>query len=357
MLGGLASPLSNLRSYLDTWAQGQSPEYLTVHAQSMIDNILNVLATIPPQDIAVAKEAVAALRRSVAGYRALVDRETKALSGRVEELRATLDANAQASVSSLADLNSNIANAEQRLMKVETSSQDLLTKQQTAFSKAETDRSEAFNDLLTDKRKDLDDALAGMESEVRNTADGITAELEKQKGEAASAKGKIEEILGIVGEEALVAKYSNTADRDRRTADWWRYVTVLSISAAIIFAAWFAWTAKAATTNLTELVAKGLLTLSFGTLATYAARQSSEHRKAQREAEQMALQLAALKPYLQDIDDKPKRDVLLSEIAGKLFVGQRQIEIKDMKLKPSKEDPTVTAQLLAVVLELIKSKS
>lgn len=87
--------------------------------------------------------------------------------------------------------------------------------------------------------------------------------------------------------------------------------------------------------------------------AAYAARQSSEHRQAQRQAEQMALQLAALKPYLDDMRDEAKRDELLAVIAQKLF-GQAT-PVKTTITRKEKRDDTDTMALLAQAMTLIQT--
>lgn len=356
-LNSLVGPLTNIRSYLNTWVQEQRPEYLAQHIQNMLDNLLTTLATLPAQDLAVAREALESLKRSVSGYRLAVDNETNRLETKSKDLQDHFDSQIQAANKEVSDLNDELARAEDGIEKTKTTNQTLTATQQTAFSTAETSRSESFAKLLTDKQKELDAALEGLGEDARSQVGKLKSLIEKDRTAAGEARSEIDEILGIVGERALVTEYAKSAAQDRGEADNWRIGTVILLSVALGFAVWVAITVSVSSPSIQEFTPRLAVTLTSGALATYAARQSSEHRRAQRDAQRMALQLAALKPYLKDIENKGERDKLLAKLAGRLF-GQNTQESKRSKFRfrPSKEDPSLVSQLLAVVLQLTKSK-
>ena len=354
-LNNLTNPLANLHAYLISWQQGQSIEYLTIHSQGMVDNILGILASLPAQNIVTANEAISSLRRSVSGYRLAVDRETKAMNEKVASLESTFDSRAQATNQSVANVEARLRELDEDIEKARATNQALATTQQTAFTKAETERGEVFTKLMADKQKEFEAKLTELHNQAQTSVASTKSAVEGDLTATKDAKAQIEEILGIVSEEALVAEYSKSAQQDRKSADTWRKATVGSIIAAIIFAGLLTLSVRKSATNWEEFGAKLALTLSFGALATYAARQSSEHRKAQRNAERMALQLAALKPYLKDIN-KTEQDKLLAKIAGRLFGNEKPVG-KEAKFKASKEDPSLVGQLLAVVIELVKTNA
>ena len=63
------------------------------------------------------------------------------------------------------------------------------------------------------------------------------------------------------------------------------------------------------------------LTLLIGALAAYCGSVANDHRKAEKQARALGLQLAAIKPYLHDLTDPVLRDVVLSVVATQLFNG------------------------------------
>ena len=108
------------------------------------------------------------------------------------------------------------------------------------------------------------------------------------------------------------------------------------------------------TTHWDLLAAKAFLGLIVAGVAAYAATQSAEHRTSQRDAEHVAVQLAALKPYLSDLSQESERDRLLVAIAQKLF-GQPRVSQDNGDLsKLVAENPSLLSALLAAVQALAR---
>ena len=141
---------------------------------------------------------------------------------------------------------------------------------------------------------------------------------EKNTKATEDAKNRAEKLLRIVSQDALISDYSKNAKREWISSLAWQIVAALAIITAIVFAGILA---NEAGSDMAwqKLVAKITIVTASGGLATYAARQSTEHRQAQRQSEHMSLQLSAVRPYLEDITDKTKRDELLIKLAEKFF--------------------------------------
>ena len=67
----------------------------------------------------------------------------------------------------------------------------------------------------------------------------------------------------------------------------------------------------------------------------------------------MALQLKALKPYLNDIEDAKTRDDLLVKVAEKIFAASDEYA----QIVDEKGNPILTAQLVEALIELAKKVS
>jgi hypothetical protein len=78
------------------------------------------------------------------------------------------------------------------------------------------------------------------------------------------------------------------------------------------------------------ILSKLAIVAATGGVGAYAVRQSTEHRRSQRMNEHVALQLAAIKPYVSYLQ-QPQRDELLAEIAHRIF-GQPMAEANDTTL-------------------------
>lgn len=242
------------------------------------------------------------------------------------------------------------------LSTVESSSREFITQQQTAFSQAETERSTAFSTILAEKSKELSKTLDELTKKAKDEIATLTRNVSKNRATVEEAKTEVERILGIVGEEALIGEYSKNAARDRRVANVWRWVTAGAIALAVAATTWLAFSATNTSSTWRELLAKVILAVSLSALAGYTARQSSEHRRAQRHSEEMASQLAALKPYLIGLTEPAIADEILSGIAPNFFGRQPEAQESDLPLKFNKKDnPMITGQLLALLSEIIKA--
>lgn len=305
-----------------------------------------------------ADKALKSLRGSVLGHQRAVDRVKSSLDAEVQRSKTDFDAKAKQANDTVVKLEQDASSVENKYTKLDKDIQDFMSQQQTAFSTAETKRSESFSLLLTNEAKKLEQDVDKMAKSSEERISELSKNTEEDRQKAQESKEKIEKILGIVGEEALIGQYSKNAGDDKKDADSWRNYTAVAIGCAILIALWLALTITVQDeANWYRIAAKALLTLSFGGLAFYTSRQSAEHRKAQRDAEQMALQLAALSPYLSNIEDINKRDELLADLAKKLF-GQSSTQVtrrKSKKAEPNAGDPNnLLSQVLTLMQELAK---
>lgn len=350
-LNSLSSSLANVASYLDTWLQNQSQEYIAIHVQNELDSSLNHIPMLTPSvDVPGARSAIASLRRSVARNRQLVDETINEIKQKGSLADNTIDAKVAEVEEKFANINQDVTKLEADLDIVRDTSAKLASEQQTAFNKSETDRNTAFSKLLSEKQKELDEALKVLSEQAQSSVTSLKDGVEADVKAAETAKTRIEEILGIVSEEALVGDYSKNASGEKNTANIWRRVASGSLLGAIGIAVWLA-ASVGDSTKWQHIVGKIAIIISLSGFATYAAKQSSEHRTAQRDAEQMALQLKALKPYLTDLDNPDKRDQLLADIADRLF-GQRGSLVSSGK--EGADNPILLAQLAEALLEVVK---
>lgn len=353
-LSQLQSPIQNALTYLTNWIQGSGEEYLVTHTNAALNEALAYMWNIgPAQDIPDAREAVTSLRRSVARHNQVVESEIAKVIQKGTDADATIDEKVAAAQGEFQELEKSVDNLDAGLKEIRAASTQVSTEQQTAFTKAEADRSTAFNKLVIDKQKELSDSVEQMSANTESALTQVRKKVQADEKAAEEAKTRIEEILGIVGEDALISDYAQTKRDERRAADLWRWITIGALLTAVILAICFAFTVDASTA-WQKIVTKAFIVLSLGGIAGYAGKQSGEHRSAQRDAESMALQLKALKPYLYDLDDATKRDDLLVKIANRVF-GQSHRETKLSKRQKDIIDESVpTPQLLDVILELVK---
>ncbi|HSW98388.1 MAG TPA: hypothetical protein VLF71_00975 [Candidatus Saccharimonadales bacterium] len=326
-LNNLGSSLESAVANYNAWTDGPSFTYISSNLQNDLDNASIYLAQLGPSiDLKEARESISTLRRVVAGHRTAVNR----LIGELEEKGTLADTSIDEKVAEankeFEKINQAVDDLQSDLLQVKNASTTVTTEQQTAFTKAEADRSAKFSEILSKNQEIMKNKIDEIGRSTEASVQEIKTKAEDDKRAIEQAKSEVERLLSIVGEEALIGDYSINAKDEKKPADIWSYVAASSILLAIIVGIAFAH-GVSSSTSWQYVVAKVGVILAFGGLAGYAAKQSSEHRSAQREASRMALQLNAVKPYLMGMKNDGQRDDLMVKIADKLF-GHKHPDIK-----------------------------
>ena len=329
-LSSIVACLHNINSYLNDWGGGTSPTYLSSYAIEQVDMILqHIPLVIPAINIPEARAAITSLRRSAARQKTIVDgiisqiKEKGSLAdttidNKIADAKEIIDNNTAVVEKKLEDITKESEELAEQLETVKSTANKLSTEQTKAFNDAQTERSEKFTNLITIKQSELETTLDELAKKADEKSNAINMAAEKNTKATEDAKNRAEKLLRIVSQDALISDYSKNAKREWISSLAWQIVAALAIITAIVFAGILA---NEAGSDMAwqKLVAKITIVTASGGLATYAARQSTEHRQAQRQSEHMSLQLSAVRPYLEDITDKTKRDELLIKLAEKFF--------------------------------------
>lgn len=361
----IASNLSNISSYLDSWMSTKNSTYLNVHAFNETNSIIQSISALSPTiNLPEARAAITSIRRSAGQQKRIVEKITQTIKDKGSLADATIDEKISEAKGAI---NNDIAVARKRLENIATESEELseqletvkaaanklATEQTAAFNTAQTERSKEFTDLISLKQGELDVALDKLAKKADEKSDIINKAAEKDAQATLDAKNRAEKLLGIVSQDALISDYSKNARREWISSLVWQIIAALSIILAIIFAAILACEATGETV-WQKLIARLSVVAASGGLATYAAKQAAEHRQAQRQSEHMALQFSAVRPYLEDVTDKEQRDALLIKLADKFF-SEKKIEQPKKKATKDKGEEFISANdLLNFITALIK---
>lgn len=357
----IASNLSNISSYLDSWASTKNSIYLNTHAFNETNSIIQSISALSPTiNLPEARAAITSIRRSAGQQKRIVEEITQTIQDKGSLADVTIDEKISEAKEAI---NNEIAAVSKKLECITTEGEELseqletvklaanklATEQTAAFNTAQTERSKEFTDLISLKQSELDATLDELAKKADEKSDIINKAAEKDAQATLDAKNRAEKLLGIVSQDALISDYSKNARREWISSLVWQIVAALSIISAAIFA-------HEATGEMVwqKLIARLSVVAASGGLATYAAKQATEHRQAQRQSEHMALQFSAVRPYLEDVTNKEQRDALLIKLADKFF-SEKKIERPKKKAAKDKGEEFISANdLLNFITTLIK---
>lgn len=361
----IATSLSNISSYLDNWTSTGNATYLSSHILNETNSIIQSIGTLSPAvNLPEARAAITSIRRSAGQQKRIVEKITQEIKDKgsfadttidekISEAREAIDGDVAVVEKKLEDITAESNELAEQLETVKSASNKLATEQTTAFNTAQTERSKEFTELMTLKQSELDTTLDKLAKTTDEKSDAIKKAAEKDAKATEDAKNRAEKLLGIVSRDALISDYSKNAKREWWSSLVWQVVAAGSIIAAIVVAGFLAHEAGS-DMAWQKLVAKLAIVAASGGLATYAAKQATEHRQAQRQSEHMSLQLSAVRPYLEDVADKEQRDALLIKLADKFFSEKKTDQPKKKTARDKGEELISANDLLNFIATLIK---
>jgi uncharacterized membrane protein YsdA (DUF1294 family) len=230
-------------------------------------------------------------REQVASVRQEVEAAREELKAVIDERKTEIETEV---ASHQAAFERKLSEYEQRRAEEESALTTLRSSQTTEFQEAEAERKAAVAERVEQADTDFSELL----SNSRNEVDERVGEIRRMENESA-------QMVGAIGLAGTAERYGEEVDQQKAIADRWRLATVglalLAVGGAIY--------AISGDTSSTQTFASKLaLSVIFGGIAAYAARQSSYHRGREKRARDLQLELTAFSPFIEPLSDEQKEE-------------------------------------------------
>lgn len=320
--GSVANVTNNARSYLVPFVPDEAQRAAKA-ASTRYKNALDA-------EVERLKTEVDAVRKQ------LVDEKTQreAEAAAANEKR---QADEVAATERLTELTDTIAQREATIDELTTKLNAQIDAQRTSFEEEAASRAEAYKEAQAEREAAEEERIEEAKTEATEAlskqmtaADVVLAKLETYKSQAAA-------LVDTTSRHAIAGDYGTWASSQATAAFRWTVATViigLATVAGLIYAL-----GSAADDSIQFTVYKTSISVIGLIVAGYCARQAGEHRREERTAKRLALDLAALEPFLEQIDD-PKG--LREEIARRVFVPERQSSDGDGSVRVKRGSLSVT---------------
>lgn len=313
--------------------------------------LVNLASASIPAESAAPAEQLAGLSRAISEQRDAAGRD---MAGLVESLRTqvtVVDQQRQTAEQQNADLLARVEQLRAEVDALRQASTTLTTQWQASYTDEQSSRAEQFRALLEEQRSQGLTIVSSLEATTKASLAAAGSSVEDALAVIRDRQAQAEQIVGIISDEALIGEPSKRAAEDKRSAFWWSLGAVtLGLLAAVVAVIAIA-KHTSGDRDWIGFALKSLAVVTVGGVSAYAAKQASEHRSAQRDLAHLAVQLAAIKPYLRDMGESA-RDEVLRDVASKLF-GPRTVGAaadEDVVLPPG------TLQLVQLLINAAKAK-
>lgn len=222
----------------------------------------------------------------------------------------------------------------QRLLKLiegkESEIQNLNSTFQTNFNNIKSEHNQNFdNDKKTYRaeinkaketfRNEIDELKANIDTDTTDTITQLNTKLAEAK-----------KLVNLIGNVGVTGNYQNIANGHKDSANFWRFMATLFMT---IFSGLLVWTIIDLsadgfdwTKSLIRLVAAAALSYP----ATYAARESSKHRKLETINRNAELELASIDPFIEGLADD-KKQIIKEKLVEKYFENNKNNDFLDTK--------------------------
>lgn len=323
----------NVRPHLDQWIAGRNPALLNAAVMG-VEAVLEATRGWPPtkdkqlrglsaavrQLVAESESQVESLKASVAQLqREVEDRLTTGtdlFTQQAQQAHDQLAATAAANTAAQATLDQILAKATQIDARVDS----VMVSQQNNFTTAESERQRINAANITEQTAEFEGAIAQVitDSEAKLREQAATGDqiLTRIGALEAQAKGLNEAAAVTI----TSTNYGGYAAEQKQEADKLRLWSVILFVAAFVagVASWIIAVVSDDHSWQTTLV-KATLTATLLAAAAYTATESSHHRDKEATAKSAQLRLAALEPFIANLDAKEKR-IMRMAAARDLFI-------------------------------------
>lgn len=225
-----------------------------------------------------------------------------------------------------------------------TANQNIENDRKTFRTDITNDRTIFRSEITRDResfRKEIDEQTSEIKKSTIQTVENINTKLEEAKN-----------LVNVIGNVGVTGNYQKIANQHKTTADIWRVLAILFmtiLSGLLIFAIW---DVSSANYDWIKSVIRIVSAAALSYPATYAARESSKHRKLETINRKLELELASLTPFIEMLPEDKKRDIK-SKLVEKYFGNH--YEITDDK-NDKKEELSLSGfeQILKAVLPFLK---
>ena len=248
----------------------------------------------------------------------------------------TLEKEQEKFQNALSDLNEKLKKKEseiERLLKLvenkESEIQNITSTLRTDFDNIKSSHNQSFENDKTKFRNEIDklkDDFKTDLSKIKENIDEDTSEL------ISNLNSKLEEakrLVNIIGNVGITGNYQNIADNHKSSADFWRVMAIIFMT---IFSGLLVWTIIDLSSDGFDWVKSVIRLVAAAALsypATYAARESSKHRKLETLNRNAELELASINPFIDNLSDD-KKQIIKEKLAEKYF-GNKSKEYLDEK--------------------------
>jgi hypothetical protein len=230
----------------------------------------------------------------------------------------------------IAEIKTDLAAKENEIKKLldlvetkDTEIQNLSSTFRTDFENIKSTHNQTFTNNQATFRKEIDNAKEQYQEEIDKLKKSVDTDTSALVTKLETKLSEAEKLVNTIGNVGVTGNYQLIANKHRDSANFWRWTAIVFMAIFSFLLVWtivdlssdgFDWTK-----SLIRLVAAAALSYP----ATYAARESSKHRRLETENRNVELELASINPFI-EILDEDKKQAIKEKLVEKYFGNDKR---------------------------------
>lgn len=222
----------------------------------------------------------------------------------------------------------------QRLIKLiegkETEIQNLNSTFQTDFNNIKSEHNQNFENDKKTYRAEIDKSKEQFKKEIDELKNSIDTDTSTLISELETKLSEAKKLVNLIGNVGITGNYQNIANSHKKSANFWRVTAIVFMSIFSILLVWTIIDLSSEGFNWTKSLIRLIAAAALSYPATYAARESSKHRKLETINRNAELELASINPFIEGLSDD-KKQIIKEKLVEKYFGNNRNNDFLDTK--------------------------
>lgn len=292
----IGNSLSQINSFIGNKNQGNL-QNATNHLYSAITRVRNLPLPFAKNDLNFSKK--------IASFENAVKKKYESLEKKKNDLE-----------SEIGSLNKQIGENKQELSQVkdalkqkENEIKNLNNNFETEFKNVKSTATQSYEESRAKFRNEFDAFVQEMKKESKDAISGIDADTDEIVKKLYAKLEEAKKIVGVIGDHAVTGNFKQVADNHKKTADLFRWVAIGLMSVLSGILVYIIWDISTGDFDWVKSAIRIAAAAALSYPATYAARESNKHRRLENQNRQSELELAAINPFIELLEEGKKREI------------------------------------------------
>lgn len=184
---------------------------------------------------------------------------------------------------------------------ISTSKQQVTNDRNGFKSEVEQDRNTFRKEVDTDKQKfskEIEEKISGIDWNTNEIVQNIQKKLDEAKS-----------LVNVIGNVGVTGNYQKIANEHKKAANSWRILAIVFMAGLSILLIITIWDISSANYDWIKSLIRVIAAAALSYPATYAAKESSKHRKLETINRKLELELASLTPFIELLPEDKKQEI------------------------------------------------